>query len=71
MRKRNWFIGVFTAVFRRHLINLYVRKKNSEVEQKKERRPKVDTATKPCDNTSGRGDNVLLSASRVMAASVG
>lgn len=30
---------------------------NNEVEQKKERSPKVETATKPWDSTSGRGDN--------------
>jgi hypothetical protein len=40
-------MGVFEADVRRHLINRYVKKRNSDVEQQKERSPNVETATKP------------------------
>ena len=47
MRNKNWFIGVCVPGVIRHLIMRYVKKQKREVEQKKDRRPNVDTATSP------------------------
>lgn len=54
--------------FFRHDMIRHVRYRNSDVEQKNDRSPNVDTATNPCDNTSGNGDNVALSGESGMAA---
>jgi len=68
IRRRNWFVGASNPDFILHDIRRQVRYKNNEVEQTNERRPKVDTATRPFDKTSGNGDNILDSASSSMAA---
>jgi hypothetical protein len=53
--------------FLHHDMIRHVRYRNSDVEQKNDRSPNVETATNPCDKTSGRGDNVALSGASGMA----
>jgi hypothetical protein len=43
-----------------------VKKINRDVEQKKERRPNVETATKPWERTSGNGASVCDSVSSII-----
>lgn len=51
--------GLLVPVFNRHVTRRQVRYAKRDVEQKNESRPNVDTATRPCDKTSGSGINVL------------
>jgi hypothetical protein len=50
----------------RHEMRRQVKKKNRDVEQKKERRPNVETATKPWERTSGNGASVCESTSSII-----
>ena len=60
-------MGSFEPDLIRHNIIRHVRYRNRDVEQKKDKRPNVDTAANPCDSTWGSGDKVALSGESGMA----